>query len=59
MSDHVTDGQRNRVDERSEEADGVDTVETYEEDGSVVFYDAENPLAWLEARDVLVLHEQA
>lgn len=27
----------------------VDTVEAYEDDGNVVFYDAENPLAWVEA----------
>ncbi|ESP88390.1 DUF7331 family protein [Candidatus Halobonum tyrrellensis] len=33
--------------ERSDEA--VETVESYEDEGRVVLYDAENPLAWVEA----------
>lgn len=28
---------------------GVETTERYETDEGVVFFDAENPLAWLEA----------
>ena len=35
------------ADERSDEA--VETVEAYEDEGRVVLYDAENPLAWVEA----------
>lgn len=31
------------------------TVETYEADGSVVFYDAEQPLAWIEASTAVAL----
>lgn len=27
--------------------DGFETVESYEVDGGIVFYDAEAPLAWL------------
>ena len=33
--------------ERPDEA--VETVEAYEDEGRVVLYDAENPLAWVEA----------
>jgi hypothetical protein len=28
---------------------GADTIEAYETDDGVVLYDAENPLAWLQA----------
>jgi non-homologous end joining protein Ku len=33
---------------RERPVDGSETVEAYEEDGAVVLYDAENPLAWIE-----------
>ncbi|MEF8780179.1 MAG: hypothetical protein V5A46_05845 [Haloferacaceae archaeon] len=36
-----------------------DTVEAYEDDGNVVFYDAENPLAWVETSRILDLSECA
>jgi len=29
---------------------GATEVEAYEDDGTVVFFDAANPLAWVEAR---------
>lgn len=32
-------------------------VETYEVDGGVVFYDADNPLAWMESRSTVELAE--
>ncbi|UWG50603.1 Uncharacterized protein AArcCO_1293 [Halalkaliarchaeum sp. AArc-CO] len=38
---------------------GDDTVEAYEDDGNVVFYDAENPLAWVEAAVAVDLSEHA
>lgn len=38
---------------------GDDTVEAYEDDGNVVFYDAENPLAWVEATRAIDLDEHA
>lgn len=37
-------------------ADSV-AVEAYESDGTVVLFDAENPLAWLEAGSAIPLHE--
>lgn len=41
--------------------DDVDepTVESYETDGGVVFYDADNPLAWVEASRPVRLDELA
>ena len=37
---------------------GLETTERYETDDGVVFYDAANPLAWLEAGDALRLADQ-
>lgn len=39
--------------------DGVESIETYETDGGVVLYDAENPLAWVESADPLRLDDCA
>jgi hypothetical protein len=39
--------------------DGVATTESYEDDGAVVLYDAENPLAWVEADDAVSLSRMA
>jgi len=41
------------------EPTGVATVESYEVDGGVVFYDAENPLAWVETTQAVTLSELA
>jgi hypothetical protein len=41
------------------EPDGVATVESYEVDGGVVFYDAENPLAWVETTETVALSDLA
>jgi len=38
---------------------GVATVESYEVDGGVVFYDAENPLAWVETTRAVSLSDLA
>ncbi len=38
---------------------GLETVESYETDDGVVFYDAENPLAWVETTRTLSLEELA
>ncbi|MEF8825757.1 MAG: hypothetical protein V5A34_03805 [Halapricum sp.] len=34
---------------------GAETVESYEDEQDVVFYDAENPLAWIESDSAVVL----
>lgn len=38
---------------------GTATIESYETDDGVVFYDAENPLAWVETSRAIVLSELA
>lgn len=40
-------------------SDAVQTTEAYETDEGVVFYDAEHPTAWLQARVTLDLQEMA
>ncbi len=55
VSDHaITDWQ----DSATERADGVETVERYETDEGVVFFDADNPLAWVEATRTVKLDNQ-
>ncbi|KDE60610.1 hypothetical protein EL22_08095 [Halostagnicola sp. A56] len=39
------------------ELTGTETIESYEIDDGVVFYDAENPLAWVETSRTLPLKE--
>lgn len=57
MSTHADDVQSGRPD--ATEPAGVATVESYEVDGGVVFYDAENPLAWVETTQAVPLSELA
>ncbi|WP_171908149.1 DUF7331 family protein [Natrialba sp. SSL1] len=42
--------------DRSESVDAP-TIESYETDDGVVFYDAQNPLAWVETTQTLVLKD--
>lgn len=57
MSTHVDDTQWDRAD--ASELDGAATVESYEVDGGVVFYDADNPLAWVETTQAVTLSDLA
>ena len=63
MSHHASpDGEANRSEEiRSEPAlpDAVQTTETYETDEGTVFYDAQNPLAWLQTDTAMSLKDVA
>ncbi|MFC6836204.1 DUF7331 family protein [Halomarina ordinaria] len=38
-------------------SEAVETTETYETDEGLVFYDAQNPLAWILARDTVRLDD--
>jgi hypothetical protein len=49
---------RERSDEQSPPTDGV-RVGAYEVDDGVVFYDVDNPLAWVEAARAVPLSERA
>jgi len=57
MATHADDGRWDRT-ERSEPAE-IATVESYEVDDGVVFYDAENPLAWVETTQAVALSDLA
>ncbi|WP_435361507.1 DUF7331 family protein [Haloarchaeobius sp. DFWS5] len=57
MSEYAKDGDGSTPEQ--EAADGTESIETYETDGGVVFYDAENPLAWLEATKTFALRDVA
>ncbi|WP_436343262.1 DUF7331 family protein [Natronorubrum sp. FCH18a] len=58
VSTEVNDDTTDRS-EPSSEPEGTATVESYETDDGVVFYDAENPLAWVETSQTLTLTELA
>lgn len=58
MSDYVESGRRESAGaERRNAGEGSTAVEVYETDGNVVFFDAENPLAWMETARTLTLEE--
>ncbi len=40
-------------------AEAIRSVESYEADDGVVFYDSDNPLAWLQSDDVVDLDDAA
>ncbi|MFP8953567.1 hypothetical protein ACLI4Z_11415 [Natrialbaceae archaeon A-arb3/5] len=54
LDDDPTDGSEQRG-----EPQGTETIESYETEEGVVFYDAENPLAWVETSQTLPLEEVA
>lgn len=54
VNDDTTEGSEPRG-----QPDGTATIESYETDEGVVFYDAENPLAWVETTQTLSLEELA
>jgi len=58
MSSHLNDDAADRS-EPSSIPEGTATIESYETDDGVVFYDAENPLAWVETSQTLTLEELA
>jgi hypothetical protein len=53
--------EQDSVDERPAPVvtDAVETTESYQTEEGVVFYDAENPLAWMQAAEVIDLDEAA
>lgn len=62
MSDHTdADWWERPGAEGPEPADpeGVETIEAYEVENGVVLYDAENPLAWVEATRAVRLSDYA
>nr|WP_162994033.1 hypothetical protein [Halalkalicoccus subterraneus] len=41
-----------------QELDAVESVETYEASGDIVFYDVRNPLAWVKTSHAVSLPDQ-
>lgn len=61
MSDHANPGDElDRAEAALPEADAQTeaAIEAYETEDGVVFYDSQNPLAWLKAGEPLTLNEQ-
>lgn len=58
MSSHLNDDAADRS-ELSSIPEGTAMIESYETDDGVVFYDAENPLAWVETSRTLTLEDLA
>jgi len=62
MSNHATSGETDSTDElRSEPGlpEAVQSTETYQTDEGTVFYDAQNPIAWLQTDSAVSLNERA
>jgi hypothetical protein len=61
MSDHANHGDELDSAEAPlpDTDDSEATIESYDTEDGVVFYDAQNPLAWLKASEPLTLEEQA
>ncbi|MGM0604705.1 MAG: DUF7331 family protein [Halobacteriota archaeon] len=55
MTTRANDTELDRADGSPALPEGETTVEAYEIENGVVFYDAENPLAWLESSRVINL----
>ncbi|AGB32579.1 hypothetical protein C488_12973 [Natrinema pellirubrum DSM 15624] len=58
VSTYLNDDATDRREPSSQPA-GTATIESYETEDGVVFYDAENPLAWVETSRTLTLSELA
>ena len=61
MPDPDTKAEQDSAGERPEPvvADAVEATESYQTEEGVVFYDAENPLGWMQAGEVIDLEETA
>jgi hypothetical protein len=60
MSSNGTPSSQDSTDTSSPElavSDAIAATESYETDQGVVFYDADNPLAWLQSRETVQLDD--
>lgn len=55
--DTTADGARQRAETAGTET--IRSIESYEADDGIVFYDSDNPLAWLQSDDVVDLDDAA
>ncbi|MEZ3144069.1 hypothetical protein [Halobaculum sp. MBLA0143] len=56
---HSTDPSTGARTSEAAESDIAESIEMYEDDGRVVLFDGENPLAWLEASRTVTLTDLA
>jgi hypothetical protein len=49
---------RDGTDDEPTELDAIDSIETYESGGGIVFYDVRNPLAWVKTTYSVSLPDQ-
>ncbi|MFC6961798.1 DUF7331 family protein [Halocatena marina] len=62
MSDNDVPSTPDRADESRPESavsNAIASTEAYETDEGVVFYDADNPLAWMQSRETVRLDDAA
>ncbi len=59
VSTRVNDDDTMDSSELRGDPEGTETIESYETEDGVVFYDAENPLAWVETSQTLALDDLA
>ena len=61
LTDHVPSGDEQHEPDAPSlpQTDDPDSIEAYETDEGVVFYDARNPLAWLKTTHALDLEQHA
>jgi len=59
VSQHPADESDRTALPPADAAAGTETIESYETDDGVVFYDAENPLAWVETSQTMRLADLA
>jgi len=62
MSDHASGpgrGDSADAERPNREQEALGSIEAYEEDDTVVLYDADNPLAWVEATRTVTLRDHA
>lgn len=58
MTDHANSDRR-QGESATSEPEAVESIEAYETEDGVVFYDAQNPLAWLQTSVTVTLREHA
>ncbi|WP_265110507.1 DUF7331 family protein [Halosolutus halophilus] len=59
VSTRVNDDETTDSSEPRSDLDETATIESYETEDGIVFYDAENPLAWVETSQTLALDDLA
>lgn len=57
MTEDATTDERSSLPAERTESDARPTVEVYEADDGTVFFDAENPLAWVQSTETVPIEQ--